>query len=86
MTIEEHLMCYISDTWMDGDRDGLDEKTPLIELNIVDSAGMFELVHHLQIEYRITVPLREVTPHNFQNVKAIAALVVRLQAEGKERL
>ncbi|MGD9486097.1 acyl carrier protein [Streptomyces sp. TRM70308] len=86
MTIEKHLISYIADTWMDGGQDGLDENTPLIELNIIDSAGMFELVHHLQDEYRITVPLREVSSHNFQNIKTIAALVVRLQGEGKGQL
>ncbi|MEE1928874.1 acyl carrier protein [Streptomyces sp. TRM 70351] len=86
MTIEKHLISYVADTWLEGDPDGLDEKTPLIELNIIDSSGMFELVHHLQDEYRITVPLREVSPDNFQNVKAIAALVVRLQQKGKDQL
>ncbi|MCZ9349132.1 acyl carrier protein [Streptomyces mutabilis] len=86
MTIEERLVSYIADTWLEGDPDGLDEDTPLIELNIVDSPGMFELVHHLQFEYRITVPLREVTPDNFQSVKTIATLIVRLQGEGKDWL
>ncbi|MDT9682813.1 acyl carrier protein [Streptomyces sp. TRM76323] len=86
MTIEEHLIAYIADTWLDGDPDGLDGKSPLIDLNIVDSSGIFELVHHLQAEYRITVPLREVSPDNFRNVETIAALVARLREEGKNRI
>ncbi|MBS2963704.1 acyl carrier protein [Actinocrinis puniceicyclus] len=81
MTIAQSLLTYIADTWMKGDAAGLDENVPLLELNIIDSTEIFDLVHYVQSEYRVTVPLREVAPDNFRTVGAIAALVERLRAE-----
>ncbi|WP_194898116.1 phosphopantetheine-binding protein [Catenulispora pinisilvae] len=79
MTTQQSLMRYIADTWMDGDSTGLDADSNLVELNVIDSAAIFDLVHHLQVAYKIKVPLPEVTPDNFRSVKAIAALVDQLR-------
>ncbi|EST35967.1 hypothetical protein N566_16950 [Streptomycetaceae bacterium MP113-05] len=70
---------YIVDVWMDGDAEGLEPETPLTELNVIDSAGIFDLVHHLQNEFRITIPLKEVSLKNFRSVETISALVERHQ-------
>ena len=83
MTIAQSLLTYIADTWMKGDADGLDENVPLLELNIIDSSEIFDLVHHVQTQYRVTVPLREVAPDNFRTVGTIAALVERLRTESE---
>ncbi|MFB7657273.1 MULTISPECIES: acyl carrier protein [unclassified Streptomyces] len=83
MTSRKLITDYIADAWMDGDAEGLEPDTPIAELNIIDSAAVFDLVHYLQSEFRVTVPLREVTPRNFRSVNAICALVDRLrQNEG----
>ncbi|NUR57331.1 MAG: acyl carrier protein [Catenulispora sp.] len=79
MTTQQSLMRYIADTWMDGDSTGLDADSNLVELNVIDSAAIFDLVHHLQVAYQVKVPLPEVTPDNFRSVTAIAALVDRLR-------
>lgn len=78
-TIETSITDHIVEALLNGDGDGLDGTTPLMELNIVDSAGIFDLVHFLQSEFRITVPLPEVSPENFATVNSIAALVQRLR-------
>ncbi|OEV02439.1 acyl carrier protein [Streptomyces oceani] len=72
---------YIADAWMDGDADGLEPHTPIAELNIIDSAGIFDLVQYLQDEFRITVPLREVSLRNFRSVQTICDLVERLRKD-----
>ena len=81
-TTERELIDYIAEVWLAGDAEGLDADAPLLELNIIDSAAIFDLVHHLQERFRITVPLPEINPENFRTVAAIAALVDRLQKEG----
>lgn len=81
MITEQSIIEYIATAWLDGDTEGLDTETPLTELSIIDSAGIFDLVHFLQSEFRITVPLHEVAPGNFQTVGAITALVDRIQNE-----
>ncbi|MGW7270155.1 acyl carrier protein [Streptomyces sp. NPDC054864] len=81
MITEQSIIDYIATAWLGGDTEGLDTETPLAELSIIDSAGIFDLVHFLQSEFRITVPLHEVAPGNFQSVGAIAALVDRIRNE-----
>lgn len=82
-TLETSIADHIVEALLNGDGEGLDSMTPLMELNIVDSAGIFDLVHFLQGEFRIAVPLPEVSPENFATVNSIAALVERLRnAEG----
>ncbi|MET8055518.1 acyl carrier protein [Streptomyces microflavus] len=81
MITEQSIIEYIATAWLDGDTEGLDTETRLAELGIVDSAGIFDLVHFLQSEFRITVPLHEVAPANFQSVSAITALVDRIRNE-----
>ncbi|MGK5543929.1 acyl carrier protein [Streptomyces sp. URMC 127] len=79
MTPQKLITDYIVEVWMDGDAGGLEPDTPIDELNIIDSAGVFDLVHFLQQEFRVTVPLRQISPANFRSVNAISALVGRLQ-------
>ncbi|WP_030568402.1 acyl carrier protein [Streptomyces aureocirculatus] len=83
MTTEESIINYIADVWLDGDTEGLDAQLPITELNIIDSAGIFDLVHYLQSDFRVTVPLQEISPANFRTVDSIAALVERLRAKGE---
>ncbi|MCX4911607.1 acyl carrier protein [Streptomyces sp. NBC_00878] len=83
MSTQQSIINYIAGVWLDGDADGLDGQVPLADLNIIDSAGIFDLVHYLQGDFRITVPLQEIVPANFRTVDAIAALVERLQRKGE---
>lgn len=81
MTTQQSLISYIADFWMDGDAAGLDGDVPLADLNIIDSSAIFDLVHYLQGEYRIAIPLPEISPENFRTVRSIATLVDRLRSE-----
>ncbi|GHE88914.1 acyl carrier protein [Streptomyces longispororuber] len=83
MSTQQSIINYIADVWLDGDAEGLDAQLPIAELNIIDSAGIFDLVHYLQSDFRVTVPLQEISPANFRTVDAIAALVERLRAADK---
>jgi acyl carrier protein len=77
----KHVLAkYIGDVWMGGDASGLTDELPLIELNIIDSVAMFDFVHFLQSEFRVSVPLSQITPQNFASITAIESLVRRLQA------
>jgi acyl carrier protein len=82
MTTAQLLIDYIVTSWLGDDAEGLDEDVPLLELNIIDSSAIFDLVHYVQRQFRVTVPLTQVTPENFRTVNAIATLVESLQQEG----
>ena len=60
-TIETSITDHIVEALLNGDGEELDSMTPLMELNIVDSAGIFDLVHFLQGKFGIAVPLPEVS-------------------------
>ncbi|MBQ0855076.1 acyl carrier protein [Streptomyces sp. NPDC057621] len=83
MSTQQSIINYIAGVWLDGDAEGLDAQVPLAELNIIDSAGIFDLVHYMQDDFRITVPLQEISPANFRTVDTMAALVERLRREGE---
>jgi peptidyl carrier protein len=78
MTIEQDITTYVADAWLGGDTQDLAAEVSLADMNIIDSAAMFDLVHYLQTRFRISVPLAEVTPANFATIKTIATLVERL--------
>ncbi|CAM5703778.1 acyl carrier protein [Streptomyces canus] len=81
MSTQQSIIDHIAEVWLAGDADGLDAHVPLAELNIIDSAEIFDLVHYLQDRFRIAVPLQEISPANFRTVDTIASLVERLQRE-----
>ncbi|MFE7721992.1 hypothetical protein ACFU44_23435 [Nocardia rhizosphaerihabitans] len=77
MTAQEFLLKCIADSWLDGNGDGLSADTPLLELNIISSAEVFDLVHAIQIEFGIVIPIQEIRPENFRSVSVIADLIER---------
>ncbi|WP_027760860.1 acyl carrier protein [Streptomyces sp. AA1529] len=81
MKTQKLISDYIVDVWMGGDAESLEPDTPLTELNIIDSMGIFDLVGFLQREFSITVPMRDVTLKNFRSVRTISAMVDRLRQD-----
>lgn len=83
MSIEETITHHIASHYLEGDGAGLDENTSLLELNIIDSSAIFELVGFLRREFRISIPIEDVVPENFADVRSIAALVISKRTGGK---
>ncbi|MEV0766197.1 acyl carrier protein [Nocardia sp. NPDC050435] len=77
MTATNFLLEHIADVWLRGEGEGLSADTPLLELNIISSAEVFDLVHSIQAKFGIVIPLRDIRPENFQTVSAIADLIER---------
>ena len=48
---------------------------PLLEGNILDSVGIYELVVYLEERYRIEILDEEVVPENFSTISLVARLV-----------
>ncbi|UNS99801.1 acyl carrier protein [Streptomyces tubbatahanensis] len=83
MKTQKLISDYIVDVWMGGDAESLEPDTPLTELNIIDSMGIFDLVGFLQREFSISVPMRDVTLKNFRSVRTISAMVDGLRQNEK---
>jgi acyl carrier protein len=78
-TIIDELRSFISREFLNGNDEGLDATTPLLEWGIIDSTSILLLVAF--IKERMGVPLRtsELKPKDLATLGNIAALVVRMQ-------
>ncbi|MDW6092925.1 acyl carrier protein [Vibrio rhizosphaerae] len=84
MMLTNQLIQHIAQQFLDGETDGLDSETPLFELNIVDSAAIFDLVDFLKNQAQVEIKMQDIYPENFASVAAMVALVERLKANQTE--
>lgn len=80
--LTDRLIQHITSEYLEGEALELTPDTPLLELNIIDSGALFDLVDLLREETGVVVPLQEVTPENFMTVRSMAELVSRLRKAG----
>jgi acyl carrier protein len=76
------LRRHIADEILEGDADSLDEKTPLLELGILDSFGIIELLSFIESELGLQIGLEDVTPEKFSDISLIADFILNTQASG----
>ncbi|GAA4084614.1 MULTISPECIES: acyl carrier protein [Streptomyces] len=70
-------------TWGRGeDPQSLNADTPLLEMGLVDSLAIMEIVSALDAEAGITLPDTEIVAANFRTPNALWAAIERLGAEG----
>lgn len=79
MNVRNQLREHIAVNYMGGDAAGLEDATPLLELNIIDSVAIFDLLHYIRTEMGVTLPIEDVSPDNFGSIASIASLVERAQ-------
>ncbi len=60
-----------------GDRGLLTAEYPLIDNEVVDSIGVFEIVSFVESTYGVEIDDEELAPENFESLGAIAQLVER---------
>src|ERR1051326_2246359 len=88
--ILNELKQFIANELLDGQDAGLDATTPLLEWGVIDSLAMVSLLSFIEKRFHISVPDEEVRPRNFENLQALADLLVGLmqtpEAETKEKV
>ncbi len=72
------LRDYVRDELLDGDGEGLDERTPLLQWGVIDSLAMVGLLAFVEQRLHVRIPDEEVKPEHFQNLGALADLIARL--------
>jgi acyl carrier protein len=75
------LRQYVARQMLEGQDDGLDEATPLLELGVLDSVSLVSLVAFVEQRFDIHIPGGELGPHNFKDLRSITALIERLRRE-----
>jgi len=76
-TIAGEIHAFLRDQILSGQDEGLTATTPLLELGILDSFGLFKLVAHLNEVYPIGITADQIAGRDFKNIEAIATLVAR---------
>lgn len=75
-SIEFAVQSYIAETFLDGDGEGLDSSSPLLEWGILDSMAMARLLKFLEQRFAVKIDEDAITPKNFRDVRSISSLVV----------
>lgn len=72
--IEQEIRNYLTEGFLFGRSEGLNEDTPLLG-NVIDSQGVIELVSFIQQRFNIEVADEDVTTDNLATLKTVVALV-----------
>jgi acyl carrier protein len=73
---EDVIRRYINEELSkDGQLQPIRDDDPLLELQILDSLGLFQLVSYLEDEFDIDIQDEELVPANFGSVRDIARFV-----------
>ncbi len=81
MEIRNQLRAFIIDNFMIGrDSDELKDSASLLELGIIDSTGVLELVGFLEDTYGLQVEDTELVPNNLDTIESIERYIVRKTA------
>jgi acyl carrier protein len=73
--MKDAIRSYLLATSANPDVRQLGDDESLLELGVIDSAAMVDLIAHLEKTYGIQVDEDDMTPENFDTVNSIAAYV-----------
>jgi peptidyl carrier protein len=76
--IVDRLTEFIGGSFLEKDDGQLTADTPLLELNILDSASLFDVVDFVRNEWRVHIPANEIHPGNFASITQLDHLINRL--------
>ena len=81
MTITtEALREFIKDNFLFGREPDFSDDDSFLDMGLIDSTGVLELVGHLEREYRIKIEDDDLVPENLDSIDRIVQFVVSKQA------
>lgn len=81
MTTVERVRAFIVDNFYVEDGEVPPDEASLLELGVVDSTGVLEVIAFIQDDLGVTVEDREILPENLDSIANIAAFVARKQTQ-----
>lgn len=75
-TIEQEIRKFLTDEFLSGNGEILNEDVPLLG-NVIDSQGVINLVAFVQERFNIEVSDDDVTTENLASVKTVVELIER---------
>lgn len=77
MTIAEQVRQFICKNFYVPDPAGLSDTASFLDLGIVDSTGVLEVVAFIEQEFGVTVDDAEIVPENFDSIASLVGYVER---------
>jgi acyl carrier protein len=76
VSTSEEVRSYILSVHLPGENpDMLSNDDDLLDMGILDSMAIMQLVDHLEKQYGITIPTEEIDPANFESINALVAFI-----------
>jgi acyl carrier protein len=76
-TIEMELRAFLRENFIFVDEDKIQDDSSFLQLGVIDSTGMLELMAFLEGQYKIVLDDSELVPENLDSINAVAQLVRR---------
>lgn len=76
------VRAYVLSNFPVADPEAVTDDASLMELGVVDSTGLLEVIEWLRDEFSLDVPDGEMVPDNFSSIANIAAYVARKTSAG----
>jgi acyl carrier protein len=77
MQIESRIRQFIVQNLYYTEDNALDDDASFLEMGVVDSMGVMELVAFVQAEWSVTIESRELVVENFDSVRKVARFIRR---------
>ena len=73
-TVSAKLCQFIASSYLDDD-ELVAPDTPIIKLNILDSASIFDVVDFIHREFSLRLPVIDIHPDNFASVEVLSKVI-----------
>jgi len=80
MNTKTILREFISENFLFGNGQALEDDTNLFENGIIDSTGIIELISFLEMKFKISIEDEELITDNFSNLNSIGLFLQRKTA------
>lgn len=77
--IENRMLQWIGDELLEGQSEGLDVNTPLLELGVITSMSLVSMQAFVQHEFGATIPSTALKPANLETVRKLSTLIASLK-------
>ncbi len=81
LTLQHELRNYIMENYFFGQGESLGNDDSFMELGIIDSTGVLELISHLEERYSIEIASEELIPENLDSIERLTRFVSRKLTE-----
>jgi acyl carrier protein len=77
MKTRENIRTFIVKNFLYGDESGLENETSFLDVGIIDSTGILELISYLEDHFKIHIYDSEVIPENLDSIGQVTAFLER---------